>query len=616
MATLSPDIVVPSMATPGPDGTLLTGLAAANSRNATTNPALLARGFKRRLGDPTRLMLGGASYTPAALMAAQLRDVLTHISTAYGGGPPATITLTCPAIWGPYRREQFAEVPRLAGIPHYQLITEPEAAATHYTNERRLGNGEIIAVYDLGGGTFDTTILRVQPHGMEILGTPEGIEHMGGIDFDDTLRAHLDDKLDGAISTLDPEDPTHATALAAIHTLTTHAKEQLSAEPDLTLTIPLPTGNHEVYVSRHDLNNMIRPSLQLTTEALHRTITSAGIHADDVSAILLAGGSSRIPLIHQTLSHEFNKPIRAALHPKHTVALGAATTTTRTAKPQPSNNPVTPTEIIPVTPTEIITTNATPATIRTFPPALPSTTPPKKTRKKWLIPLAAGITAIAVIAAITTYVTASNAETPDPEPIAGSTQPGEPLPVFDGMAAKPWVGLIGSEQKGSTGTEFWTNGAQTKEGPVTVRLDGKGGLKMNWSGGASGQVYFQSQPGSGGNQDLSRYFDNNGAIVFDATLHRPPSSTVSVEVHCSTYPCHAKVTATNLFKRLPAEKQVTVKLPLRCFAENRAEQWDPTAINTPWLVYTDGSFGMTVSKVRWEAGAANDPDATRCDQLS
>ncbi|EQD82994.1 hypothetical protein N599_27590 [Saccharopolyspora erythraea D] len=602
MANLGPGIVVPSLATPGPGGTLLTGLAAANSPNATTNPGLLARGFKRRLGDPTRLILGGAAYTPAALMAAQLRDVLAQISTTQGG-PPATITLTCPAIWGPYRREQFAEVPRLAGMPHYQLTTEPEAAATHYTNERRLGNGEIVAVYDLGGGTFDTTILRVQPHGMEILGTPEGIEHMGGIDFDDALLTHLDDKLDGAISALDPEDPIHASALAAIHTLITRAKERLSTEPDLTLIIPLPTGNDEVYLSRQDLNTMIHPSLQLTTDAVHRTITSAGIHANDVSAILLAGGSSRIPLIHQTLAKEFNKPIRAALHPKHTVALGAATTATRNTQPTYKNHQ-------PVTPPQTLTT---PPTIRTPPPPLPSTAPPKNNLRKWLIPVAAAIAVIAVIAVIATYITTSNTETRDPEPVAGTTQRGGPLPVFNGTVAKPFVGLVGSEKNGWTGTEFGANGAE--DGPVAARPDGKGGLKVTWSGEGGAQVYFQSQPGSGGNQDLSRYFDNNGAIVFDATLLKPPTSAVSMEVHC-TYPCRAKVTDTKLLKQLPVGKQVTVKLPLRCFVENRAEQWDPRAINTPWLMNTNGSLEMTVSNVRWEEGAANDPAATRCDQLS
>ena len=203
MVPLGPGMIVPSVAYPAQGGSVLTGPAALA---AAADPALVARGFKRRLGDPTPLVLGGAAYSPSMLMAAQLRDVLATVSRT-SGGPPSSIVLTCPAIWGPYRREQFAEVPRLAGITDYQLVTEPEAAATHYSAERRLGDGEVVAVYDLGGGTFDTTILRMRAGGMEILGTPEGIEHMGGIDFDETLLAHLDDRLGGAISATRPRRP-------------------------------------------------------------------------------------------------------------------------------------------------------------------------------------------------------------------------------------------------------------------------------------------------------------------------------------------------------------------------------------------------------------------------
>lgn len=387
MVPLSPDIVVPSMATLAPDGHLLTGHAAAE---AAHEPGASVRRFKRRLGDPTRLTLGGSSFSAAELMAAQLRDVLTEVSNAQGA-PPNSIVLTCPAIWGPYRRKHFAEVPRLAGVSHYRLVTEPEAAATHYSRERRLGDGEVVAVYDLGGGTFDTTILRMRSGDMEIVGTPEGIEHMGGVDFDDTLQAALDERLDGAISALDPEDPAAAAVRAAIRDLCVKAKEDLSFEPDLTLTVPLPTGPREVVVSRHDFNNMIKPSVRLTSEALHRTIASAGISPDDLSAVLLAGGSSRIPLVHQLVSEEFGRPVRVTLHPKHTVSLGAATMTSRptamaTPPQPPASSPAdtTPTTFIPV---------------QTIPQSAPATI----TLTRWHIAAIAAAVAV-VIAVIVTVV--------------------------------------------------------------------------------------------------------------------------------------------------------------------------------------------------------------------
>jgi molecular chaperone DnaK len=327
MVPLSREVVIPSVAYAGPDGSLLTGLPAEDAARGGES-GRVARGFKRRIGDPTPLLLGGVPYSPDALMAAQLRDVLAYV-TRTEGGPPETIVLTCPAIWGPYRHEHFAEVPRLAGVPATLLLTEPEAVATHYSVERRLGDGEVVAVYDLGGGTFDTTILRMRSGGMEILGTPDGIEHMGGMDFDETLLGHIDERLDGAVSALDQADPREAAALAEIRAMCVRTKEELSIEPDVNLSVPLPSGPREVMITRLEFNDMVRPSVRMTTDALRRTIASANLRTDDLSGVLLAGGSSRIPLVDQMVSEEFGRPVRLTLHPKFTVALGAAAISTR-----------------------------------------------------------------------------------------------------------------------------------------------------------------------------------------------------------------------------------------------------------------------------------------------
>lgn len=325
VVSLSPEMLVPSVVCQGPEGSLLTGAAAAG-----VDPVLVTGGFKRRLGDPTPLVVGGVPYSAAALMAAQLRDVLDHVTSAEGG-PPDMVVLTCPAIWGPYRREHFLEVPRLAGVSEFRLITEPEAAATHYSVERRLGDGEIVAVYDLGGGTFDTTILRMRSGVVEILGTPEGIEHLGGVDFDEVMLAHLNERLDGALTELAADDPSTAATLARIRAMCVRAKEDLSLESEVAVVVPLPSGPREVTVTRAEFEDMIRPSVVLTTDALHRTVSSAGLRAGDLAAVLLAGGSSRIPLVSQLVSEEFGKPVRVTLHPKFTVALGAAAVAVRPA---------------------------------------------------------------------------------------------------------------------------------------------------------------------------------------------------------------------------------------------------------------------------------------------
>jgi cytoskeletal protein RodZ len=166
---------------------------------------------------------------------------------------------------------------------------------------------------------------------MDILGTPEGMEHLGGMDLDDALFAHLDERLDGAVTRLDPSDPTESSALVQIRALCVHTKVELSTEPDVTLTVPLPSGPRELTITRLEFDAVIRPSLELTVGALKRTVASAGLRDDELSAVLLAGGSSRVPLVRQLVSEAFDKPVRVAHHPKFTVALGAAATAARAA---------------------------------------------------------------------------------------------------------------------------------------------------------------------------------------------------------------------------------------------------------------------------------------------
>jgi len=204
-------VVSPSVVCLREDGTVVTGEAAA--RRAASTPGLVAREFKRRLGDPTPLRLGDTNYAPAELLGLLLRDVVRKV-TEREGSAPQRVVLTHPANWGALRRGLFEEVPRLAELSDTSTITEPEAAAVYYATARRLGSGEIVAVYDLGGGTFDATVLRKLPEGVETLGTPEGVERLGGVDFDQALYDFVDFSSNGMLSELDARDPRTAVALA------------------------------------------------------------------------------------------------------------------------------------------------------------------------------------------------------------------------------------------------------------------------------------------------------------------------------------------------------------------------------------------------------------------
>ena len=314
-------IVSPAVVYVREDGEVVTGDVA--SLRAVRNPDRVGREFKRRLGDPTPVMLGGRPYGVTTLLAALLQDVVRRV-VARQGGEPDQVVLTHPANWGPFRRGLFEEVAELAGLPGAHMVTEPEAAAAHYATSRRLANGEIVAVYDLGGGTFDATVLRRRANEIEILGTPEGIERLGGIDFDEAILGYVNYSAAAAFAELDMRDPQATVALARLRLDCVAAKEALSDDVHTTIPVFLPNQHLEVELTRSDVEGMIRAPIESTISALTRTLASANVAPEQVSAVLLVGGSSRIPLVAQMIGQELGLPTVVDAHPKHTVALGAA----------------------------------------------------------------------------------------------------------------------------------------------------------------------------------------------------------------------------------------------------------------------------------------------------
>ena len=192
-------VVAPAVVSVRPDGSIVAGDAA--ERRAISQPTLVARSVKRRLGDPDPVRLGDVSYPVATLLSAQLRDVVQKAAEREGG-PPEQVVLAHPATWTPARRARFEEVARAAGIDAPRLVTAAEAAA-HYAARGGTSDGRIVAVYDLGGGGFEATIVRTGPGGPEILGTPEGVEGFGGADIDEAILSYVDDAVGGALARLD-----------------------------------------------------------------------------------------------------------------------------------------------------------------------------------------------------------------------------------------------------------------------------------------------------------------------------------------------------------------------------------------------------------------------------
>jgi molecular chaperone DnaK len=312
----------PSVVLPRADGSVLTGEAAA--RRALIEPDRVAREFKRRIGDSTPLLLGGSPYSAVALTSRLLAAVVSAVTDREGERPRA-VWLCHPANWGPFKTDLLRQAAQLAdlGVP-VGLTTEPEAAAVSYARQERLAPGDTVAVYDLGGGTFDAAVLRRTPRGFEILGQPEGIERLGGVDIDAAVFQHVVRSVGSAVTDLDEDDPAAMAGVARLRAECTEAKEALSSDTDVTIPVLLPATSTEVRLTRAELEDMVRPALYDSIESLKRAIRSAGVDPADLTAVLLVGGSSRMPLVAQLVGAELGRPIAVDTHPKHAVALGAA----------------------------------------------------------------------------------------------------------------------------------------------------------------------------------------------------------------------------------------------------------------------------------------------------
>lgn len=312
---------IPSVLFLQPDGNFRFGEAA--NRRGAEQPTRLAREFKRRIGDRTSIMVGSTPISPQALTAKLLRWTFDRVVERQGGRPALTV-VTHPANWGEYRRELLSNATHEADIGAAELCPEPEAAAVHFSSTDRVRTGEVIAVYDLGGGTFDAAVLRRTAEGFQLLGSAEGIEHLGGVDFDEAVFQHVLTSLDGDIRGLDSDDPDVLSALARLRRECVEAKEALSADNEAPIPVTLPGLQRTVRLTRSEFEDMIRPRLTETVDCLARALASAELAPTDLAAVVLVGGSARVPLVSEMLTQQFRRPIALSPHPKHCVALGAA----------------------------------------------------------------------------------------------------------------------------------------------------------------------------------------------------------------------------------------------------------------------------------------------------
>ena len=272
-------------------------------------PWCLERTPKRRLGDEL-MQLGERELRVVDVIAAILREVLNEALSLSGGEAPSEIRLTHPARWGQRRLEKLRQAARSAGIEDPTFVPEPVAAAAHFAS-RLLSIGEHVAVYDLGGGTFDTAVLERTDEAFAVVGIPGGDEELGGEDFDDLLYRHLGEQLDGDTwyqlrHSAGPGERAWPQANRELLRHARRAKEGLSRKSEYEFYLPQPI-DHEFHATASDLERLIGPILRGTAAELERTILAAGRKPSELEAIYLAGGSSRIPLVGRILQQRLDR---------------------------------------------------------------------------------------------------------------------------------------------------------------------------------------------------------------------------------------------------------------------------------------------------------------------
>ncbi len=313
---------VPSVVYYPEQGPVLVGEAA--ERRGLATPERVVREFKRRIGDAVPLSLGTLSVRPEEVFATVARWVADRAAEREGAAP-SDIILTHPAAWGSHRTSAVREALAAKGLHDVTLLTEPEAAALHYASQVRVEEGSTIAVYDLGGGTFDTAVLtKAGDDRFEAVGRPEGIDDLGGADFDAAVFRYVAEHTGGALADLDPADPDVLAALSRLRRECVEAKEALSSDSEATIPVLLPGYQQQVRLVRSEFEALIEEPVRETVDALEESLAQLKLASGDLTAVLLIGGSSRIPLVAELISEQLDRPIAVDADPKSSICLGAA----------------------------------------------------------------------------------------------------------------------------------------------------------------------------------------------------------------------------------------------------------------------------------------------------
>ena len=292
-------------------------------RQAAMNPDRTISSVKRHMGTDWRADIDGKRFTPQELSAMILRKLRTD-AEAFLGQPVTDAVITVPAYFNDMQRQATKDAGRIAGLNVLRIINEPTSAALAYGLDN--GTPQKVMVYDLGGGTFDVSIIEIGEGVIEVLATA-GDNHLGGDDFDERVAEHLLDEFqrDNGIDLR--REPA---ALQRVREAACEAKIELSSMETTRVNLPFlaqgPSGpvHFETTLTRSAFNQMTADLVHRTEGPVTTALNDAGIAASELGCVLLVGGSTRIPAVQQKVRELTGKEPSSSINPDECVATGAA----------------------------------------------------------------------------------------------------------------------------------------------------------------------------------------------------------------------------------------------------------------------------------------------------
>ncbi len=328
------DALVPSIVAfpPGDEAAPMVGTAARQllfahpERTVYSVKRLMGRGLDDAAEDRTRLpyalsdehrevvriRIGNRLFTPPEISAFILRE-LKRRAEAHFGQEVTQAVITVPAYFNDSQRQATRDAGRIAGLEVLRIVNEPTAACLAYGLDRRREG--TMAVYDLGGGTFDISILKLREGIFEVQST-NGDTHLGGDDMDRALTEVL-------LREIDPLGAASPELLERVRIAAEQAKRALTDADETTVALPLGDGTFSRLLTRDEFESLIAPIVERTLAPCREAIADAGVSTGEIDEVVLVGGSTRVPLVRRKVAEIFGKQPHCELNPDEVVALGA-----------------------------------------------------------------------------------------------------------------------------------------------------------------------------------------------------------------------------------------------------------------------------------------------------